>query len=134
MGNGGGKIMRNTIELGALGDEIGGSIKRQQWRQGWVVGCRSVTCSWRFGLGWSEGNRKNERWREEGRWTQLARRTMDGGRSLHGTGRQMMDGVCMATKASMADFLYSRNKHNLNLFYPLPIFYHSTFPFKPNRP
>ena len=30
MGNGGGKIMRNTIELGALADEIGGSIKRQQ--------------------------------------------------------------------------------------------------------
>ena len=102
MGNGGGKIMRNTIELGALGDEIGGSIKRQQWRQGWVVGCRSMTCSWRFGLGWSEGKRKNERWREEGRWMQLARRTTDGGRSLHGTGHQMMDGVCMATKASVA--------------------------------
>ena len=47
-----------------------------------VVGCRSVTCSWRFDHGWSVEKRENEGGREEGWWTQLAWR--DGGQSLHG--------------------------------------------------
>ena len=47
---------------------------------------------------------------------QLARRTTDGGRSLHGTGQQMMDGVCMATKASVAvQFLWCSLSLSLSL-------------------
>ena len=61
---------------------------------GWVVGYRSVTCSWRFSHGWSKEKRENKggrggtvdtictadaRW-----WTKLAWQTADGGQSLHG--------------------------------------------------
>ena len=54
-----------------------------------VVGCRSVTCSWRFNHGWSEEKRENEGGREEGWWTQLAWQmvdrvcTTDDGQTLH---------------------------------------------------
>ena len=88
---------------------------------GWVVGYRSVTCSWRFSHGWSKEKRENEGGREEGRWTQFARQTPNGGQSLHGR-RRTVDGACTATKActvvrflwcslslslSLAHFLYS---------------------------
>ena len=48
-----------------------------RWQQReWATSCRSVTCSSRFGLGWSEGKREKERRKRDAKMRKTG--TVDG--------------------------------------------------------